>query len=125
MGWPLCYVEGWGSAANTIWSHGAFISVKLWFSNSDMHQKGLVSLLEHRLLGPVPRMSNSALLIWSPEFASLTSSLILLVLLFLEPHLGSCGARGRQCCLSTRSPISLPSDDPCQLQDSLCSYFQQ
>lgn len=93
MGWPLCYVAWWGSAANTIWSHGDFISVKLWFSNSDMRQKDLVSLLKHRLLGPVPRMSISALLIWSPEFAFLTSSLILLVLLFLELHFGNCCQR--------------------------------
>lgn len=48
-----------------------------------MHQKHWKGLLKHRSLDPIPRVSDSADLGWTQEFAVLTSSLVLLLLLLL------------------------------------------
>ena len=45
-------------------SPGTKISLDLWFSEINMHQKHLESLLKHTILGSIPRVSNSASLCW-------------------------------------------------------------
>ena len=41
------------------WGPSCTYTIVLWFSNFSEHQKPLKSLLEHRLLGPIPKASDS------------------------------------------------------------------
>lgn len=60
-----------------------------------VHQKHRKGLLKYRLLGPIPRVSNSADRGWTQKSAVLTSSQVMLLLLFCGPLLDnwwSCGS---------------------------------
>lgn len=52
-----------------------------WFSNLSVHQNLLGGLLKHRLLSPLPWVSESVGLGWSQEFVFLRSFQMVLMLL--------------------------------------------
>ena len=49
-------------------------------SNPSVHWNHLQGLLKHRLLGPMPRVSDSVRLGWGEEFAFLATSQVMLML---------------------------------------------
>lgn len=56
-------------------------------SNVSLHQNHLEDLVKHRLLDSTLRMSESVVgLGWAWKCAFLTSSLVILILLILQPH---------------------------------------
>lgn len=63
--------------------------------NLSRHQNRLENVLKHRLLSLVPRCSHSVGLRWGREFACLTSSQVMLMLVVQGPPLRSTGVENR------------------------------
>lgn len=50
------------------------IILALWFSNNSLQENYLEGFFQHKFLGPIPRISDSADLMWGLGAASLISS---------------------------------------------------